>query len=84
VTIFAALFTTAAVIGGILAVLERTYEPFLPFAHILTVRALEFELRFLDKSSVYALSVRGTTYLDKLTVVSGLLTVVTWPGVLVV
>lgn len=55
VTILSALLTTTVVIGRVLTVLERAYEPFLPLAHILAVRALEFELRFLDKSSVYTL-----------------------------
>jgi hypothetical protein len=39
VAIFSALLTTAAMIGEILAVLEGAYEPFLPFADILAVRA---------------------------------------------
>jgi hypothetical protein len=52
VAIFPALLTSAAVVRGILAVLERAYEPFLSLANTLAVRARELEFWFLEILSV--------------------------------
>jgi hypothetical protein len=85
VVIVLASLTTTAVVGRILAVFERTHQPFLFLTPELAMCACLFELGFLwtlSDSDPCSLN-KKTTYLDQFAVVLLLFAVVARPRMLV-